>query len=73
MASATITVTCMNMAGDKLAQFTLEPDAKFDALVDLVHEHIPLPVIRWTLILPTGETPVEIQSALDVQPVSGSS
>ena len=59
------------MSGVGLAQFALDPDAKFHALLDLIHQQLPLQVGRWTLILPAGESPDETQSELDVQSVFG--
>merc|ERR1711860_334903 len=48
MDSASMTVTCVNMVGDKLAQLTLNPDATFRALADMIHEQLPTQVGRWT-------------------------
>merc|ERR1712117_449479 len=66
MDAANIIVTCVNMAGDELARFTLNPDAKFHALLALVREHLPLQDRCWTLISPNGETLNESQSDLPV-------
>merc|ERR1739845_215187 len=67
MESATIIVTCTNMGGDELATFTLEPDAKLQALLELVHEQLPLQAGCWTIISPTGERLDETQLTLDVK------
>merc|ERR1712150_282656 len=55
MDSTTVIVTCTNMVGKEMAQFTVDPEMKFNALVDLVREQLPLQIGRWTLILPSGE------------------
>merc|ERR1711920_824795 len=67
MDSAAISVMCVNMAGDELARFTLDPDAKFRLVFELVREHLPLQVGIWTIILPTGQIPDETQSDVSVK------
>merc|ERR1712150_322968 len=56
MDAASIILTCTSMAGDELAKFTLDSDAKLHILFRFVDEHLPLQVGSWTIISPTGET-----------------
>merc|ERR1712190_660481 len=39
--SATIVVTCADMIGDELAQFTLDAESDCRALLEVIREHIP--------------------------------
>merc|ERR1711920_51263 len=67
MDAAAISVMCVNMAGHELARFTLDADAKFHSLLDLVGEHVPLQGGIWTIILPSGKIADEIPSDVGIK------
>merc|ERR1712080_516436 len=68
--SATIVVTGADMNGDELAEFTLDADSKFHALLELIREHIPKPALgAWTIIAPGGDVLDETHADSEVKKV----
>lgn len=58
-----LTVTCSNLAGEVLGQFTdMSPARKLSALTALIHERVPPPPVScWQLVLPNATCPDDSQ------------
>lgn len=63
--AATINVQCVDINGVELAKFTLEADAKFSTLLDLIGGHVPT-WGKWTILSQHGDILDSRQANADV-------